>query len=126
MPRSKSILGSKPSLTMPAKEQSVAGEVKKPDLNAAGGETALAEPRSEARAKPEAKVPTAKVAPEPSKLEVVKSDARRNLVPINLDEEIRKRAFELYQQRGAVAGNEAQDWLTAEREVRQRYRQQSA
>jgi Protein of unknown function (DUF2934) len=49
-----------------------------------------------------------------------------NLVPINLEDEIRRRAYELYQQRGPASGSEAEDWLTAEREVRQRYRQQSA
>jgi len=48
------------------------------------------------------------------------------VVPINLEDEIRRRAYELYQQRGASGGSEAEDWLNAEREVRQRYRQQSA
>jgi len=66
------------------------------------------------------------VSPEPRKMEVVKTDARKNLVPINLDDEIRRRAYELFQQRGSGPGSEADDWLTAEREVRQRYRQQSA
>jgi Protein of unknown function (DUF2934) len=60
------------------------------------------------------------------RFEVVKSDSRKNLVPINLEDEIRRRAYELYEQRGAGSGREAEDWLTAEREVRQRYRQQSA
>jgi len=70
-------------------------------------------------------------APEPRKMEVVKSEPRKNgaapnLVPINLDDEIRRRAYELYQQRGTASGSEAEDWLTAEREVRQRYRQQQS
>src|SRR5271169_5316999 len=49
-----------------------------------------------------------------------------NLVPLNLEEEIRRRAYELYLQRRATAGaengngDENQDWLTAEREVRSR------
>jgi hypothetical protein len=43
-------------------------------------------------------------------------------VPINLEEEIRRRAYELYLQRGATAGgDENQDWLIAEREIRSRY-----
>jgi hypothetical protein len=68
--------------------------------------------------------PEAKVTPEPKKkLEVVKTETRR-VVPIKLDDEIRRRAYELYQQRGAGSGSEAEDWLAAEREVRQRYRQQ--
>ena len=50
-----------------------------------------------------------------------------NLVPVNLEEEIRRRAYELYLQRQATAGNENvngdenQDWLIAEREVLARY-----
>jgi hypothetical protein len=71
-----------------------------------------------------------KIASEPRKLEVVKIEPRKvvpiNLLPINLEEEIRRRAYELYLQRGPASGSEAEDWLTAEREVRQRYRQQSA
>ena len=58
--------------------------------------------------------------------EVRKPDIRKNVVPINLEDEIRRRAYELYQLRGPGAGNEADDWFTAEREVMQRYRQQSA
>jgi len=67
----------------------------------------------------------AKVAPEPrKKLEVVKTE--RRVVPINLEDEIRRRAYELYQQRGNAPGSEAEDWLAAEREVRQRYHQQQS
>lgn len=51
----------------------------------------------------------------------VASDNRKVLVPINLDEEIRQRAYELYLERGSTAGNEQEDWVTAEREVRSRY-----
>jgi hypothetical protein len=46
---------------------------------------------------------------------------------VNLEEEIRRRAYELYLQRRATAGNENvngnenQDWLIAEREIRSRY-----
>jgi hypothetical protein len=38
----------------------------------------------------------------------------------NLQEEIRRRAYELYLQRGGTSGNESQDWLVAEQEVRSR------
>ena len=58
--------------------------------------------------------------------EVRKPDIRKNVVPINLEDEIRRRAYELYQQRGPGLSNEADDWFTAEREVMQRYRQHSA
>jgi len=59
-------------------------------------------------------------------LGVVKSDSRPQVVPINLDDEIRRRAYELAEQRGFSGGHETEDWLSAEREVLQRYRQQSA
>jgi hypothetical protein len=59
-------------------------------------------------------------------LGVVKSESRPQVVPINLDDEIRRRAYELAEQRGFSGGHETEDWLTAEREVLQRYRQQSA
>lgn len=51
----------------------------------------------------------------------VVAETRKNLVPINLEEEIRRRAYEIYVERGSTAGNENEDWLTAEREVRSRY-----
>lgn len=63
---------------------------------------------------------------ESRKLGVVKSDSRPTLIPINLEDEIRRRAYELSERRGFEAGHETEDWLDAEREVRQRYRQQTA
>ena len=42
---------------------------------------------------------------------------------IDLREEIRRRAYELYLERRGTAGNEHQDWLLAEREVRARHQQ---
>ncbi len=68
----------------------------------------------------------AKQGSDPRKFEVVKTESRKNLVPINLEDEIRRRAYEIYEQRGSSAGSEADDWFAAEREVRQRYQQQSA
>ena len=67
-------------------------------------------------------------APEVSK--DIRKDARKNgkpanLAPANLEEEIRRRAYELYLQRRATAssesGNQNQDWLLAEREIRLRH-----
>jgi hypothetical protein len=87
-----------------------------------------------AEAAPAGITPEAKGTPRPRKLGVARAEPRKNpikvvpvnLLPINLEDEIRRRAYELYQQRGTAPGSEAEDWLTAEREVRQRYRQQSA
>lgn len=36
---------------------------------------------------------------------------------ISLQEEIRRRAYEIYLERGGVPGSESEDWLVAEREV---------
>jgi len=40
---------------------------------------------------------------------------------LNLDEEIRHRAYELYLERNGAAGDPNRDWFIAEREVRSRY-----
>jgi len=57
--------------------------------------------------------------------EVRRNAKPSNLVPVNLEEEIRRRAYELYLQRRTTAGgengSENQDWLIAEREIRLRY-----
>jgi hypothetical protein len=59
--------------------------------------------------------------------EVRKDGKPSNVVPINLEQEIRCRAYELYLERRATAGgdsgngNESQDWLIAEREIRSRH-----
>jgi hypothetical protein len=79
--------------------------------------------------------PEPKSVSEPRKLEMVKAEPRKKVVPINrapinfpinLEDEIRRRAYELYLQRGTASGSEAEDWLTAEREVRQRYQKQQS
>jgi hypothetical protein len=60
------------------------------------------------------------------KPEIVKTEARANLVPINVEDEIRRFAYLLSERRGFEPGHESEDWLAAEREIRQRYRQHSA
>jgi len=128
MARSKSTSGGKTNRTNNEsvntssfnKEQVPASPVNVPNVKAVAAEVA-----------PSASVPEATIAPETRKFEIKKSEprkseARKNVVPINLEDEIRRRAYELYQQRGNASGSEAEDWLSAEREVRQRYHQQSA
>jgi hypothetical protein len=119
MARSKSTSGSKPTKEQP----SVAGA---PDARAVA---AVAAETAPTHLKPEVKPgirPEARIATEPRRtLEVVKTESGR-VVPINLEDEIRRRAYELYKQRGTGTGSEAGDWLVAEREVRQRYHQQQS
>lgn len=50
-------------------------------------------------------------------------EVKKNVFPINLEDEIRRRAYEIFEQRGFMAGDEREDWLQAEREVLARYRQ---
>jgi hypothetical protein len=69
-----------------------------------------------------AKKPTI-VASNPAKLA---TDGRAKLVPINVEDEVRRLAYLLSERRGFEPGHEAEDWLAAEHEVRQRYHQQSA
>ncbi|MBZ5597811.1 MAG: DUF2934 domain-containing protein [Acidobacteriia bacterium] len=57
------------------------------------------------------------------------AEVKRNSspIPIDLEGEIRRRAYELYEQRGCTPGRDHDDWLVAEREVMARYnRQQTA
>lgn len=58
--------------------------------------------------------------------EMVKSSPKLNVVPFSLEEEIRRRAYELYKQRGPSSGSETDDWLVAEREILGRYQEHRA
>ena len=60
---------------------------------------------------------------QPHALQVVPDD-RKNAKTVNLDEEIRRRAYEIYLERRGTAGDAHQDWLMAEREIRARHRQE--
>lgn len=50
-------------------------------------------------------------------------EVKKNIVPINLEDEIRRRAYEIYEQRGCKPGKHREDWLSAEREILARYQQ---
>jgi DUF2934 family protein len=138
MARSKSTSGNKTSRANNNIEQTGDGiAANLPDVKAVAETPEQATPAAKAtrevKPAPEGKTPAeAKVAAEPKaasegrKFEVMKTEPRKNVIPINLEDEIRRRAYELYQQRGSRSGSEAEDWLTAEREIRQRYHQQSA
>ncbi|HET7893416.1 MAG TPA: DUF2934 domain-containing protein [Candidatus Sulfotelmatobacter sp.] len=94
-----------------------------PSLSDAKSETSVGLAESAGSAPETRKTEAKKAARKP---EIVKTEGRANLVPINVEEEIRRLAYLLAERRGFEPGHEAEDWLTAEREVRQRYRQQSA
>jgi hypothetical protein len=58
------------------------------------------------------------------KPEIVRAESRSNLVPINLEDEIRRLAYLLSERRGFQPGHETEDWLNAEHEVLERYHHQ--
>jgi Protein of unknown function (DUF2934) len=107
---------------------------------AAAAEAPASEVRAEIIARPgvatEVKTPEVKAAvktAEPKPLEAKPFEAReprktltevRRVVPINLEEEIRRRAYQLYEERGCTPGHENDDWLVAEREILTRYNTQ--
>ncbi|MGP0021416.1 MAG: DUF2934 domain-containing protein [Candidatus Sulfotelmatobacter sp.] len=88
-----------------------------------GGSAAAAAPAFGTNATETKKMAPRRAAKKP---EVVKTEPRANLVPINLDDEIRRLAYLLSERRGFESGHETEDWLTAEREIRQRYQQHRA
>src|SRR4029077_19951714 len=62
------------------------------------------------------------VMPAPKPVEV-----QKNTSTLNLEEQIRIRAYQLYEERGYTPGHENDDWLVAEREILTRHdHQQSA
>ena len=57
--------------------------------------------------------------PTPTPFELKKSSST-----VDLEAEIRRRAYELCEQRGYTPGHEQEDWVIAEREVLARHNQQ--
>jgi hypothetical protein len=53
-------------------------------------------------------------------------EVKKNSASVDIEAEIRRRAYELYQERGGTPGHEDEDWLVAEREVLARYNQQQS
>ncbi len=79
-----------------------------------------------AAAAPQAEIKKTAAKPAAKKSSIVRSEPRANLLPINLEDEIRRLAYLLSGRRGFAPGHEAEDWLNAEHEVQQRYDQHSA
>jgi len=68
-------------------------------------------------------VPRPKADSKKARMQKTAAAGNGNAIPINLEDEIRRRAYELYAERGFSSGHEHEDWMRAEREVRQRYGQ---
>ena len=61
--------------------------------------------------------PTLQATPQTKSL----TDLPNNVTAINLEDEIRRRAYELWEQCGRESGHENEHWLSAEREIRSRH-----
>ena len=57
---------------------------------------------------------------------VTNPEMKQNGSQTDLEAEIRRRAYELYAQRGYTTGHENDDWFVAEREILARYNQQQS
>jgi hypothetical protein len=95
------------------------GEVGVPPVETASANLTTAEKTAPEITQPEPKKSSRKPT-------IVKTESRASIVPINLDEEIRRLAYLMSERRGFEPGHETEDWLAAEHEVRQRYRQQQS
>jgi hypothetical protein len=62
-------------------------------------------------------------APKKSKKTAIAKNGAQSvvIVPMNLEDEIRRIAYLFAERRGFIPGHEADDWLAAEREVLQRH-----
>jgi hypothetical protein len=57
---------------------------------------------------------------------VTNPEMKQNGSQTDLEAAIRRRAYELYAQRGYTPGHENDDWFVAEREILARYNQQQS
>ena len=55
-----------------------------------------------------------------------KSPASATRDPQELEDQIRQRAYELYEERGREDGHELEDWLRAKEEITKKYRTATA
>ncbi len=53
-------------------------------------------------------------------------EVKKKSSTVDLEEEIRIRAYQLYEERGYTPGHEDEDWLVAEREILGRHDQQQS
>ena len=58
------------------------------------------------------------------KAKTARPEATKSVAPPNLDEQIRRRAYELWEQCGYQPGHESEHWLSAEREIMSRHSRQ--
>ena len=92
--------------------------------------TGIAPPRGKkaVASVPPARIEVAQETPKNGKATSHSMNVMVNVASRNLEEQIRRRAYELYLERrattGADSGDENQDWFVAEREIRSRQGQE--
>ncbi len=80
----------------------------------------MAKPRAPRTAKPKTEKTENKVLQMPETTAAANGNGNSNHSPADVESEIRRRAYELYESRGYVDGQAEQDWIQAEREVLER------
>ena len=80
----------------------------------------MAKPRAPRTAKPKTEKTVKNVLQMPETTAAANGNGNGNHSPADVESEIRRRAYQLYESRGYVDGQAEQDWIQAEREVLER------
>ncbi|HWH56517.1 MAG TPA: DUF2934 domain-containing protein [Terriglobales bacterium] len=83
----------------------------------------MAKARTPRVPKPKAEKAETKVLQMPETAAAANGNGNSNHSAVDVESEIRRRAYELYESRGYVDGQAIEDWIQAEREVRARQSQ---
>lgn len=86
----------------------------------------MAKARTPRTPKPKAEKAENKVLQMPESAAAANGNGNSNHSAVDVESEIRQRAYELYESRGYVNGQAEQDWIQAEREVRARQQKHTA
>ena len=86
----------------------------------------MAKARTPRTLKPKAEKAENKVLQMPETAAAANGNGTGNHSAVDVELEIRRRAYELYESRGYVDGQAEEDWIQAEREVRARQQKHTA
>lgn len=86
----------------------------------------MAKARTPRTPKPKAEKIDNKVLQMPESAVAANGNGNGNHSAVDVESEIRQRAYELYESRGYVDGQAEEDWIQAEREVRARQQKHTA
>jgi hypothetical protein len=86
----------------------------------------MAKARTPRTAKPKTEKTETKVLQMPEAGAPANGNGNSNHSAVDVESEIRRRAYELYESRGYVDGQAEEDWIRAEREVRARQQKHTA